>query len=89
MPALIGRHQVVNAGTCIAAAKALTSLSIDVRAIERGLTAVRWPARMELLPSNGRLSARLPADAELWLDGGHNPHCGQAIAQTLFLPVRR
>ena len=83
MPALIGRHQVVNAGTCIAAAKALTSLSIDVRAIERGLTAVRWPARMELLPSNGRLSARLPADAELWLDGGHNPHCGQAIAQTL------
>ncbi len=83
MPALIGRHQVVNAGTCIAAAKVLKSLGLTVPAIERGLTAVRWPARMERLPSNGRLSARLPADAELWLDGGHNPHCGQAIAQTV------
>ena len=80
LPALIGRHQVVNAGTAIAAARAV-GLGISERAIERGLVQVRWPARMQRL--NGTLGARLPADSELWLDGGHNPHCGQAIAQTL------
>ncbi len=82
-PALIGRHQVVNAGTSIAAVKTLKFADISARAIERGLTEVRWPARMERLASGGKLTARLPAAAELWLDGGHNPHCGQAIAQTL------
>ena len=80
LPALIGRHQVVNAGTAIVAAR---RLGIGERAIERGLTGVRWPARMQRLPGNGRLGCRLPAESELWLDGGHNPHCGQAIAQTL------
>ena len=83
LPALIGRHQVVNAGTAIAAARKLKASGITEQAIERGLTGVQWPARMQRLPSSGRLGSRLPAEAELWLDGGHNPHCGQAIAQTL------
>ena len=82
LPALVGRHQVINAGTAIAAARGLRSrLDVDERAIERGLVEVRWPARMQLL--NGRLGSRLPSGTELWLDGGHNPHCAQAIAQTL------
>ena len=83
LPALIGRHQVVNAGTSVAAARQLKSYGLTEKAIERGLTEVQWPARMQRLPSSGRLGGRLPAEAELWLDGGHNPHCGQAIAQTL------
>ena len=82
LPALIGRHQVINAGTAIASARRLALPGLDDRAVERGLLEVRWPARMQRLV-NGRLAARLPAEAELWLDGGHNPHCGQAIAQTL------
>jgi dihydrofolate synthase/folylpolyglutamate synthase len=24
-----------------------------------------------------------PANSEVWLDGGHNPHCGQAVAAAL------
>ena len=80
LPALIGRHQVVNAGCAIAAAR---RLGLTEGAIEQGLAKVQWPARMQRLPAAGRLGARLPAEAELGLDGGHNPHCGQAIAQTL------
>lgn len=82
LPALIGRHQIVNAGTAIAAARGLKDLGLDEPAIARGLQDVRWPARMQRL-SGGRISGRLPASLELWLDGGHNPHCAQALAQTL------
>jgi dihydrofolate synthase/folylpolyglutamate synthase len=81
-PGLIGRHQIVNAGTAIAAALALEPLGITVRAIERGLTEVTWPARMQRL-TTGPLTDRLRSGSELWLDGGHNPAGGEAIAQTL------
>ena len=38
-----------------------------------------WDARDTCHP----LVAALPADAELWLDGGHNPHAARALATTL------
>lgn len=82
LPALMGQHQVANAGTAVAAALQLKSLGIDDRAIERGLVQASWPARMQRL-DNGVLSRLLAPGAELWLDGGHNPAGGQAIAQTL------
>jgi dihydrofolate synthase/folylpolyglutamate synthase len=82
LPALMGQHQVANAGTAVAAALQLQSPGLDDRAIERGLIEVRWPARMQRL-DNGTLSRLLSPGSELWLDGGHNPAGGQAIAQTL------
>ncbi len=81
-PALIGRHQIVNAGTAVAAALALTRLGLDERAIERGLVEAVWPARMQRL-AQGPLADRLSAGSELWLDGGHNPAAGAMLAQTL------
>jgi dihydrofolate synthase/folylpolyglutamate synthase len=81
-PGLIGPHQIVNAGTSVAAAQYLRPLGIDDAAIAHGLTSVEWPARMQRITS-GRLRDLLPAEAELWLDGGHNPHGAVAIAQTL------
>jgi dihydrofolate synthase / folylpolyglutamate synthase len=83
LPALMGRHQITNAGTAVAAALHLKPLGLaDADAIERGLLDVRWPARMQHL-ANGPLSQLLVPGSELWLDGGHNPAGGQAIAQTL------
>jgi len=81
-PALIGRHQIVNAGTAVAAALDLEALAIPERAIERGLLEACWPARMQRL-TGGPLPALLGADGELWLDGGHNPAAGEMLAQTL------
>ena len=53
LPALIGRHQIVNAGTAVAAALRLAAdlphLGLGERAIEQGLTSARWPARMQRL----------------------------------------
>lgn len=82
LPALVGRHQIINAGTAVAAALELNVAPVDERAIERGLVAARWPARMQRLDS-GPLPSLLPSASELWLDGGHNPAAGQFLAQTL------
>jgi len=83
LPALLGQHQIVNAGTAIAAAQHLKSFGLgETGAIERGLVEVRWPARMQRL-TRGALAERVRHGSELWLDGGHNPAGGAAIAQTL------
>src|SRR5262245_1373826 len=82
LPALIGQHQIGNAGTAVAAALRLKPLGLTVPAIEHGLRQVRWPARMQRL-DDGPLARLLRPGSELWLDGGHNPAGGQAIAQTL------
>lgn len=82
LPRLVGRHQIENAGAAIATLRASEKLAVPVEAIEAGLGSVDWPARMQRL-GNGRLQDLLPAGAELWLDGGHNPDGGRAIAQTL------
>jgi len=82
LPALLGRHQIVNAGTAVAAALALDTFRIDEAAIERGLLSARWPARMQRL-DGGPLASLLRPGSELWLDGGHNPAAGRFLAQTL------
>jgi dihydrofolate synthase/folylpolyglutamate synthase len=82
LPALIGRHQIGNAGTAVAAALRLKWLGLTAPAIEEGLRQVRWPARMQRL-DDGPLARLLRHGSELWLDGGHNPAGGEAIAQTL------
>ncbi len=78
MPALPGAHQVMNAGAAIAA---LRLLGRDEAACEAAMTNVFWPARMEHLRHGALVD--LAAPAELWLDGGHNPAAGHALAATL------
>ncbi len=82
LPKLIGRHQIANAATAIAALKAQGRLSVSDAAIETGLSSVAWPARMQRL-TFGPLVEAAPPGAEVWLDGGHNPHAGAAIASLL------
>lgn len=82
LPALLGRHQIGNAGVAIAAALAVPMLGIKEEAIAEGLSRARWPARMQRLTS-GPLVELVGPDAELWLDGGHNPAAGVALAETL------
>jgi dihydrofolate synthase/folylpolyglutamate synthase len=79
-PRLVGRHQIDNAAIAIAALRA-GGWGME-RAIEKGLRTVEWPARMQRL-SRGPLIALAPKDAEVWLDGGHNPHGAAAVARTL------
>jgi len=81
-PRLFGRHQFNNAGLAIATLRAIESLKIEPAAFERGIARAEWPARMQPLTS-GALVDAAPKDAELWLDGGHNPDGGRVIADVL------
>ena len=78
LPNLRGPHQIDNAG---AALMALRHLSADLRGYEAAVDRAEWPARMQRL-RRGPLAEAAPG-AELWLDGGHNPAAGAAIATTL------
>ncbi|WP_138468394.1 folylpolyglutamate synthase/dihydrofolate synthase family protein [Poseidonocella sp. HB161398] len=77
-PVLRGRHQIENAGMAVAA---LRQLGIDAAGCEGALASADWPARMQPLVGT-KLNALVP-NAELWLDGGHNPSAGEALAATL------
>jgi dihydrofolate synthase/folylpolyglutamate synthase len=80
-PKLYGRHQFENAGAAIAALRA-SRLKLPAAAYEAAMVRVDWPARMQRL-SHGRLADLAPPDSEVWLDGGHNPDGGQAVAAAL------
>jgi len=80
LPRLVGAHQIDNAAVAIAALR--VGGWGQEPALERGLRTVEWPARMQRL-SRGPLVDLAPKNAEIWLDGGHNPHGGAAVARTI------
>jgi dihydrofolate synthase / folylpolyglutamate synthase len=87
LPRLIGRHQIDNAAVAIAGLRhamqggQILDWGADA-AIEKGLRTVDWPGRLQHL-SRGPLVAEAPADSEIWLDGGHNPHCAAAVSRAI------
>ena len=84
LPNLPGAHQLQNAG---AALTALRHLGCSDTAAEAAVTKAHWPARMQRLRQGPLIEAAPQAD--LWLDGGHNPAAGLALAAHLAsLPKR-
>lgn len=83
-PALIGAHQVQNAGIAVAA---LRALGFGEAACAAALMRAEWPARLQRLRRGPLVAAA--GGAELWLDGGHNPAAGEALAEAVRrLPAR-
>jgi dihydrofolate synthase/folylpolyglutamate synthase len=74
-PRLPGRFQVSNALNAVAAARFLASsgLRISDVAITAGISAARWPGRIE------KLSSR----PDIYLDGAHNPAAARELATFL------
>ncbi|TKW68592.1 MAG: bifunctional folylpolyglutamate synthase/dihydrofolate synthase [Paracoccus denitrificans] len=79
-PNLSGPHQIDNAGTAIAA---LRELGFGAPEALAAVTLAEWPARMQRLKHGPLVEVAQAHGCELWLDGGHNPAGGQAIAATL------
>jgi len=82
LPKLIGRHQIENAAVAIAGLRHADKGWSNDAAIEKGLRTVDWPARLQRL-TKGPLVALAPKGAEIWLDGGHNPHCAAAVSRAI------
>ncbi len=78
---LIGRFQLENVATAIAALEcfgAISGMNVDPADIQRGLGSVQWPARCQVLSEN-------PATI---LDVAHNPNGAEALAGTIREIVR-
>jgi dihydrofolate synthase/folylpolyglutamate synthase len=88
LPKLVGRHQIENAGVAIAALRHAGSFEGrrlgwgQDAAVEKGLATVEWPARLQRL-HKGPLVEAAPKGAEVWLDGGHNPHGAEAVSRAM------
>ncbi len=76
-PALPGPHQWANAALAVAALRA-SGLALPPEALADGVARAEWPARLQRLDAS-----LLPAGFSLWLDGGHNPGAGLALAAQL------
>ncbi|MBX8799925.1 bifunctional folylpolyglutamate synthase/dihydrofolate synthase [Ochrobactrum sp. MR28] len=81
LPRLPGRHQIANAAAAIKAVRE-AGFALSDQAVEKAMTSVTWPARMQRL-TQGDLIRFAPEKAEIWLDGGHNPGAGVVIAEAL------
>ncbi|CCF21574.1 putative FolC bifunctional protein [Pseudorhizobium banfieldiae] len=81
LPRLPGRHQIANAAAAIRAVKAAGFALTDAM-IEKAMATVEWPGRLQRL-TEGRLLELAPKDAEIWVDGGHNPGAGEVIAEAM------
>lgn len=78
-PNLIGPHQFTNAGQAVVMARQLDGFKITDDHLRNGISHADWPARLQRL-HHGPVIDALPDQCEVWLDGGHNPDAGQALA---------
>jgi dihydrofolate synthase/folylpolyglutamate synthase len=79
LPALLGEHQADNAALAVAMLRHQSAIEVSLEAIGKGIVTARWPARLQRL-GEGPLTALVPG-RQVWLDGGHNPDAGAAIAR--------
>jgi dihydrofolate synthase / folylpolyglutamate synthase len=79
LPRLAGQHQADNAALATAMLRHQKAIAVPESALAAAMEWTRWPARMQRL-AKGPLTDLLPEGVEVWLDGGHNPDAGRAIA---------
>ena len=80
LPKLRGSHQAMNAALAIAMLRHQKAVAPVDSALKAAMGWAEWPARLQRL-SAGPLTDLLPQDAELWLDGAHNPAAARAVAE--------
>lgn len=73
--ALLGRHQIENCATALAALETMSEAGIPLReeAVVPGMAAARWPGRLQLLADS----------PPMLLDGAHNPDGARVLAVAL------
>lgn len=79
LPTLEGQHQADNAALAVAMLRHQNAVHVSPQAMALGIREARWPARLQRL-GKGPLTD-LAGARTVWLDGGHNPDAGMAIAR--------
>jgi len=79
LPTLPGAHQADNAALAVAMLRHQSAVHVPPEAMAQGIRAARWPARLQRLAEGPITEAA--GNRTVWLDGGHNPDAGLAIAR--------
>lgn len=79
-PRLPGAHQIANAGLAIAMLRHQSLVEVPDAALTEAMRRAVWPARLQRL-GPGPLTGLMPPGTPCWLDGGHNPDAGAALAR--------
>jgi dihydrofolate synthase / folylpolyglutamate synthase len=87
-PRMAGAHQMANAGLAIAMLRLAPDPQPSDTDIAAGVADAFWPARMQRLGA-GPLTALLPEQTQVWLDGAHNVDAGLALARKFAGEPRR
>lgn len=76
LPTLPGDHQLQNASLAVAMVRHQDAVAVSLKAMTQGIRVATWPARLQRLAPGP-----LIGDRNVWLDGGHNPSAGEALAR--------
>ena len=87
-PSLFGGYQFENAGLAVAAALTLDR-DFSEEVLAQGVSSAVWPARFQRLTRGPLAQMAKERGSDLWLDGGHNPHAGRALAEAASRLVDR
>jgi dihydrofolate synthase/folylpolyglutamate synthase len=79
IPILAGAHQLANMGLAIAMLRHQSAIAVSDAALKAAPHWAQWPARLQRL-DHGPLLAGFDPERPVWLDGGHNPAAGIALA---------
>lgn len=90
LPRLAGAHQATNAGLAVAMLRHQSRLAVPEAGLRAAMGWAEWPGRLQLLGPGPVRDLLLP-EAELWLDGAHNPAAARAVADHFrsIVPPRR
>ena len=83
-----GAYQHRNAGLAIAMLNIAPHPRPSEAEVAQGIANASWPGRMQQLGS-GPLTAPLPTDSHLWVDGGHNLDAARELTKLLDASLAR
>jgi dihydrofolate synthase/folylpolyglutamate synthase len=81
LPSLQGDHQLINAGTAIAAAQKILK-KLDAKKLNQALKNIKHRARLEKI-TKGKLLEYINSNNQLYLDGAHNEAAADAVQKFL------
>ena len=79
-PSLFGGYLSAQAGLAVAAALTFDP-ALGEEPVGAGVSSAVWPARFQRLTRGPLADLARARGCDLWLDGGHNPHAGRALAE--------
>ena len=81
-PALLGNHQIWNAGAALAAFRVIAPEHFTPEILSTGMANIRWPGRLQTLEKHS-FNEAVPQGWDVIIDGGHNDSAAMVLAKQM------